>query len=126
MLNEPALVLNRNWIAVDVTTVRHAIVLGYTGVARFMRVDDFSLHDFESWLTQPSSQNYRAVHSISMSVTIPEVIVLTQYGGFPRRNASFTRRNLFRRDGFTCQYCGIKPRIDDIALLANPRHFIDV
>ncbi|MEM6596319.1 MAG: HNH endonuclease [Pseudomonadota bacterium] len=45
------------------------------------------------------------VHSPSMSIKIPSVIVLKEYVK-PQKRVAFTRFNLFLRDGFSCQYCG--------------------
>ena len=47
------------------------------------------------------------VHSPSIRVRVPSVVVLKDYVK-PRRNVAFTRFNLFLRDGFCCQYCGSK------------------
>jgi len=45
------------------------------------------------------------VHSPSIEIKIPSVIVLKDYVK-PARTTAFTRFNLFLRDEFTCQYCG--------------------
>lgn len=47
----------------------------------------------------------RIVHSPSIEIHIPSVIVLKDYVK-PVKTSAFTRFNLFLRDGFTCQYCG--------------------
>jgi len=45
------------------------------------------------------------VHSPSVEIKIPSVIVLKDYVR-PERTTAFTRFNLFLRDEFQCQYCG--------------------
>ncbi len=45
------------------------------------------------------------VHSPSISLKIPSVVVLRDYIK-PQSSTAFTRFNLFLRDEFTCQYCG--------------------
>lgn len=47
----------------------------------------------------------RTVHSPSVEIRIPSVIVLKDYVK-PAQTTAFTRFNLFLRDEFTCQYCG--------------------
>ncbi|PQM58424.1 MAG: HNH endonuclease [Rhodobacteraceae bacterium] len=47
------------------------------------------------------------VHSPSISIKIPSVVVLRDYIR-PSRSSAFTRFNLFLRDEFSCQYCGKK------------------
>lgn len=45
------------------------------------------------------------VHSPSMELRIPSVVVLKDYVK-PQKRVAFTRFNLFLRDEFCCQYCG--------------------
>ncbi|MEO1490881.1 MAG: HNH endonuclease [Pseudomonadota bacterium] len=47
------------------------------------------------------------VHSPSISMRLPSVVVLRDYVK-PARYPAFTRFNLFLRDEFACQYCGAK------------------
>ncbi len=47
----------------------------------------------------------QVVHSPSVEINIPSVIVLKDYVK-PVKSTAFTRFNLFLRDEFTCQYCG--------------------
>ncbi|PVA11832.1 HNH endonuclease [Pelagivirga sediminicola] len=47
------------------------------------------------------------VHSPSMQIRIPSVIVLKDFVQ-PRKRVAFTRFNLFLRDEFRCQYCGAR------------------
>ena len=47
------------------------------------------------------------VHSPSVSLSIPSVVVLKDFVK-PARSVAFTRFNLFLRDSFTCQYCGAR------------------
>ena len=47
------------------------------------------------------------VHSPSLALKIPSVVVLKDFVK-PARSVAFTRFNLFLRDSFTCQYCGAK------------------
>ena len=47
------------------------------------------------------------VHSPSMQIKIPSVVVLKDYVK-PQKRVAFTRFNLFLRDEFRCQYCGAR------------------
>ena len=47
------------------------------------------------------------VHSPSMQIRIPSVVVLKDYVK-PQKRVAFTRFNLFLRDEFCCQYCGAR------------------
>lgn len=52
--------------------------------------------------------NYEEYHEIRTSVGIyklPTAIVLVDYVNIPYKNCHINRRNILRRDKFTCQYC---------------------
>ncbi len=107
MLNDWTLVLNRSWVPIDVTTVLRAICKVYQQTALVINPEDYSIHDFESWVEQRDTVTQ--LKTTTFSIPVPEVIVLSNYNKVPRRTVSFSRWNLFKRDGFTCQYCGYKP-----------------
>ena len=52
------------------------------------------------------SQYDRVVHSPNFEMKLPSVIALKQFIPLNRRPA-FTRFNVFLRDRFSCQYCGV-------------------
>lgn len=49
----------------------------------------------------------RVVRSPSIEMRLPSVVALRDYVR-PARYPAFTRFNLFLRDGFQCQYCGVE------------------
>ena len=51
-----------------------------------------------------------------LSICVPEVIALRTYDGYPVRGVSFTRRNVYKRDGHTCQYCGDRPGLHELTI----------
>ena len=110
-LDGRTLVLNRSWTAISTTSVRNALGLVYRDVARAVCTETLTPHDFDSWAelsrNRPAKGEY--VATVSSRIRVPEVVVLRTYAGFPRRTVAFSRRNLYRRDAFTCQYCGSQP-----------------
>jgi 5-methylcytosine-specific restriction endonuclease McrA len=42
---------------------------------------------------------------VKVALRVPKIIVLGIYDRLPRLEVKFTRRNVFLRDKFTCQYC---------------------
>lgn len=116
VLDERALVLNRSWLAVNVTSVRRALTLTYIGCARIIQPETFEAHDFDSWLALAPLAGERAVRSVAREIRIPEVIVLHEYDHQPTLRVPFSRRNLFLRDNHRCQYCGLRTSSEDLSV----------
>jgi len=115
-LEHPTLVLNRHWTVVNVVPVRHAIVLVCRDAARVISTDTYESHDLDSWVAQAVGADESSIRMVAHAIRVPEVIVLTNYGKPPRRYVPFTRRNLYRRDQYTCQYCGKKPGSENLSI----------
>jgi 5-methylcytosine-specific restriction endonuclease McrA len=71
--------------------------------------DRYETFDFETWRAQVDSLGPDCVGTTSGPIPIPRVIVLTLYDRVPKRRVRFSRSNIFSRDGFMCQYCGVHP-----------------
>lgn len=111
LLDQPVLVLNRLWQAINTCSARRALMLLYQGHAQVVCSDgannNFFTHDFTSWrdfsLTNPEP---RMLQSISLRIRVPRIIVLCLFDRLPKKEVKFTRHNVFERDRNTCQYCG--------------------
>jgi 5-methylcytosine-specific restriction endonuclease McrA len=84
------LVLNASYEPLNVCTVRRAVVLVLKEKAEMVEKSE------------------RAVRSESVTLPHPVVIRLVTYVSIPRdqRRRRITRRAVFARDSWTCQYCG--------------------
>jgi len=51
------------------------------------------------------------INGVNKKYPIPAVIKTTKYFRLNNKRVNFSRKNLFIRDGYTCQYCGQKPDI---------------
>jgi 5-methylcytosine-specific restriction endonuclease McrA len=116
VLDDRTLVLNRSWLAVNVTTVRRALTLAYIGCARVIQPETFETHDFDSWLSAEPALGERAVRTVSRTIRVPEIIVLLAYDQQPVLRVPFSRRNLFLRDNYRCQYCGIRASSEELSV----------
>ncbi|MCC7061666.1 MAG: HNH endonuclease [Planctomycetes bacterium] len=116
LLERATLVLNRSWRPVHVTTVRRALCMVFRDAARIVAPDTLSTYTFEEWLQQPVYEDRFAIRSPSVRMAAPEIIVLSRYDRVPCHEAPFTRRNLFLRDDFTCQYCGRRCNSDHLSV----------
>jgi 5-methylcytosine-specific restriction endonuclease McrA len=116
MLNEPTLVLNRSWFPIGTTTVRAALCMIYREVARGLDPADCSTHDFDSWAGLALMEGEPCIHTVRLRLRVPEIIILSHYDKLPARRVPFSRRNIYRRDHFRCQYCGARPPLSDLTV----------
>jgi 5-methylcytosine-specific restriction endonuclease McrA len=115
-LSTPVLVLNRCWVPVHVTTARRALCLVYQRAARVVAPDTLEVHAFEEWVCLPDPPTTRWIRGVRFRVPVPEVIHLEEYDRIPVYEAPFTRRNLYHRDDYTCQYCGVRLPADRLSI----------
>ena len=116
LLNRSALVLNRSWMPIHVTPVRRALCLVIRECARIVGPASLMTYSFEEWVRAEHPDGVLHVRSPSMRIPIPEVILLQSYDRVPAHEAPFTRRNLFLRDDYTCQYCGQRCSNDALSI----------
>jgi 5-methylcytosine-specific restriction endonuclease McrA len=84
-----ALVLNYDYSPVGVCTVERAFLLIYRDKAEQVQ----AFENFE-------------LRTVSRSFSMPAVVRLLRYVNIPYKSVELTRNNIFKRDGFECQYCG--------------------
>ena len=106
ILQEPCLTLNRNWQPITFLPVQTAIVNVMRDMASVLDPQDYLLLSFEEWV-ELGRQSDRMIRTPKLAIAAPEVIVLKKYGERPPRKITFSRENLYKRDEFTCQYCGV-------------------
>ncbi len=115
MLDRHALVLNQSWVPISTTTVRRAILLMARGGAGAVHPETFEVADWNAWLLRGSFAGGR-LRAIGFDFPVPEVIVLRTYNEYPDVPVAFTRRNVYRRDGYRCMYCGRRPGLDQLTI----------
>jgi len=87
-LNRPVLVLNANFEPLNVCDTKRAIGLLVTGKAELM-------------------MNGRGhVRTARLTFPAPSVIRLEKMIKRPRPRVKLSKKEIFRRDNYTCQYCG--------------------
>jgi 5-methylcytosine-specific restriction endonuclease McrA len=108
------LVLNRSFVAVHVTNVRRALTLLFRELAEVVHVEEgsYGAYSFESWRELSAMQaafhdpNHDWIRGVGYQLQAPRVIRLIECDRGPRQGLRFNRRNVFARDGNSCQYCG--------------------
>jgi len=120
VLNSGVLVLNSLWQVVDVCSVKRAVCLLYLRHAQVVLKEGGSLYTFgfEDWkdFSQDYSSDSQIIRTITYKLRIPRIILLFIYDKIPPRKVRFTRRNVYKRDGNRCQYCGKKFKSEDLNL----------
>jgi len=91
MINCQVLVLNQNYEPLSICTVKRAVVMMYLDKAQVIETLD--------------GQKLRAQ---LMEIPAPSVIRLGYYVKIPEKRVMLTRKNVIKRDGGRCQYCGLK------------------
>ena len=87
-MQEPVLVLNANFEPINVCSTRRAVGL--------------ILADKAAMVVNGRGH----IHTINQLLPRPSVIRLEHMVHRPRPRVKLTRREVFRRDNYTCQYCG--------------------
>jgi 5-methylcytosine-specific restriction endonuclease McrA len=115
-LQRPVLVLNRNWQPVHVATVARALVLLWKESARVVDAADYQTFSWDDWSQLRPRDDERCMSGVNVRFRVPEVITLTEFDRLPRRAVAFSRRNIYKRDHFQCQYCGVTPGSEELTI----------
>jgi 5-methylcytosine-specific restriction endonuclease McrA len=119
VLMRPTLVLNKRWVPITTTTVQEAIGLVSKGRAMILEPGTYAAHDLDSWDMVSKAKNKFGegmLRSQYLTILPPEVIVLNEYAELGQKSVVFSRKNLFKRDKYTCQYCGKQPGPDELTV----------
>lgn len=116
VLNRPTLVLNRNWQPVGVASVARSLTLVVAERARIVDPDDFQQYTWADWARLMPATDEPFVQSVAFRIRVPEVITLTDYDRVPTNSVALSRRNIFKRDRYTCQFCGEQPGSEELTI----------
>jgi 5-methylcytosine-specific restriction endonuclease McrA len=116
MLQRPTLILNRNWQPVNVATVARSLVSLWNEAARVVDPETYQLFTWSDWSKVAPREGDAFIQAVRLRLRVPEVIVLAEYERLPTAAVSFSRRNVFKRDHWTCQYCGVQPGGEELTI----------
>ena len=103
-MNQEVLVLNSDYEPLNVCNMRRALVMVYLGKADVLHAHDMDLSRYAEGLAAPS------------------VVKLRHHVRRPLPELKLTRRTVFARDEFTCQYCGLVGKDMTIDHVVPRRH----
>jgi len=84
-------------------------VMLWNDVARVVEPDEFRLYTWTDWAGQVPQPDAPCVRAARLRLRVPEVVCLAHYDRLPSTAVTFSRRNVAKRDHYTCQYCGAQP-----------------
>jgi hypothetical protein len=119
------LVLNRNWQAIHVKTPAQAFCMMATDAATALDIEDnggMRPVKWAEWLALPVREGDNCVQTVHGPVRAPTVLVLANYARVPKRRPKFSAKNIWQRDGATCQYTFLLEVLPDLHLpkIGNP------
>ncbi|MCB9591838.1 MAG: HNH endonuclease [Sandaracinaceae bacterium] len=114
-LDSPVLVLNRGYQPVRITDARNGFALLYLGRARVLDAN-FEPYDFPAWARRPASPLEESIGTVRGRICVPRVLLLDGYNRVPRAPLRLSRRHVYMRDDYTCQYCAQRPGIKELNL----------
>jgi 5-methylcytosine-specific restriction endonuclease McrA len=130
VLEQPVLVLNRLWQAVNVIGAKRAFALLARGHAHVVHHhdEDFRVFSMMDWIdfsqNNPPIEELEAVHTPNRIIRLPRVILLSFFDKLPCKELKLTRSNVFERDKNQCQYCAkVFPREELNLDHVIPRHY---
>ncbi len=130
VLEQPVLVLNRLWQAINVIGAKRAFALLARGHAQvvYLHEEDFQTFSMMDWLDfshhNPPLKPNETVRTPTRAIRLPRVILLTFFDKLPCKELKLTRNNVFERDKNQCQYCAkIFPREELNLDHVIPRHY---
>lgn len=88
VLNRRVLILNQSYQPISVTATKRAIILMF--LEKVEVLEHYS--DF--------------IHSPSTSIQLPSVVKLKHFSKYHFSDIALSRKNILKRDHYTCQYCG--------------------
>lgn len=84
------LVLNQDYSPISICSVQRAFLLVYLKKAELV-----------------TNIKEKSLRSVTTTFPFPSIIKINKYVHIPYKGVVLTRHNVFKRDNFTCQYCGI-------------------
>ena len=104
------LILNKSWMAINTSTVRHAISLIFAGQAKGILISDNKIHalGWDEWKNVQPTETEASIGTVNQKIKLPSIVVMNFCDKIPKQAIKFTQNNLWERDNFTCQYTGKK------------------
>ena len=107
ILSTPVLVLNKGYQPIAVAQAGRALSLLFAGIAKALD-ENMQAWDFDDWSELAVREGDGVINTPTKALRIPAVIVVQSFNKIPRTRVRLSRQNVYARDQFTCQYCGVE------------------
>jgi 5-methylcytosine-specific restriction endonuclease McrA len=88
----------------------------WNDAARVVDFDEYRLLSWRDWAERAPVEGSPCIRSARLKLQPPEVICLAHFDRLPNTAVTFSRRNVGKRDHYTCQYCGAQPGAESITI----------
>lgn len=110
LMRKPVLILNASYEPLSISSGRRALKLIMKGAAVALETHE-NIPVYRKTMWDEETGDY-----VDIRFDLPSVVKLTTYRNVPVRVQIFTRTNVYNRDGYKCQYCGVKYSHNDLTL----------
>ena len=120
VLSRPVLVLNKMWMPIRIATIKRCLNMIFSDKASLVDPTDYSVYSWLEWVELDTDGDEHVLTTTRSDVKIPEVVVLAKYDKVFTKDLRLTKRNIYIRDKYRCQYTGKQLGFDE----ANIDHVI--
>jgi hypothetical protein len=120
------LVLNKLWTALRTVSLQRAVGLLFseyadgTPKARIIDKDELDVWSQYTWADwsrlRPKEEELAIASAGGLKFKVPSVILLSRYDKLPSHDVNFSRKTIYRRDKYRCQYCGCSPGSEELTI----------
>lgn len=114
------LVLNKSWRPINILSLEDALTKVCSQReeerARIIDCNSFVPMTWEDWSAQRPQEGEEFIRGTKTIYRIPTVILASKYDHTHNKKAHYCRRTVYKRDNYTCQYCGCRPGSEELTI----------
>jgi 5-methylcytosine-specific restriction endonuclease McrA len=114
--------LNKNWLPLGTITLYDALTAvanthdNGQPKAKIIHPEELRPMTWDDWSALKPKDGHDVIRSAHLVLRVPEIIMWTKFDKSRQPRNVFSRRTLYKRDGFKCQYCGCRPGSEELTI----------